>query len=369
MDHRRLAVPPDSVGRKAPQGTLGEPWQLRGSIETMDVALLELLCCPTCKGDLVAEPGVLACSRPPCEKRFPVVDNRPVLIDEARSLFALADYSEPRCLPPGRAGNLVGRVRTWLRRLPSPSINLSATRCFEVMERRLREQSEGPVVLVVGGGMGGKGLKALTSVPSIRLINIDPSQDSAAAVLCDGHDLPFRDGALDGVVVQAVLEHVVDPWRCVEEIHRVLKPQGIVYSEIPFMQQVHMRGYDFTRFTHLWHRRLFRRFDEIESGAVAGPGTALAWSWRYFLSSLTRSRRLGSLLSGIGRVSGFLLELTDHWFKQRPGALDAASCTFFFGTKAHATVCDKDVIAGYRGAQGRARESRAPKIGPPRRRQ
>jgi SAM-dependent methyltransferase/uncharacterized protein YbaR (Trm112 family) len=339
--------------------------QAPASIETLDGALLAFLCCPTCKGDLVAAPGVLSCSNPTCGKRFPVVGNRPVLIDEARSLFALADYVAPRCLPEGRAGHSLGRVRSWLRRLPSPSINLSATRCFEVMERRLREQSEAPVVLVVGGGIGGKGLKALTSIPAIRLINVDPAPDSAAAVLCDGHDLPFRDATLDGVVVQAVLEHVVDPWRCVEEIHRVLKPEGIVYSEIPFMQQVHMRGYDFTRFTHLGHRRLFRRFDEIESGAVAGPGTALAWSWRYFLSSLTGSGRLHGLLSGIGRVTGFVLELTDHWFKQRPGALDAASCTFFLGTRAHGAVCDKEVIAGYRGAQGKGERIRAPRIARP----
>jgi SAM-dependent methyltransferase len=336
--------------------------QVPGSSDTIDGALLALLCCPTCKGDLVAAPGVLACASPSCGKRFPVVANRPVLIDEARSLFALADYAAPSCPAEGRAGHPPGRVRTWLRRLPSPSINLSATRCFGVMERRLREQSDAPVVLVVGGGIQGKGLKALSSIPSIRLINIDPSQDSAAAVLCDGHDLPFRDATLDGVVVQAVLEHVVDPWRCVEEIHRVLKPEGVVYSEIPFMQQVHMRGYDFTRFTHIGHRRLFRYFDEIESGAVAGPGTALAWSWRYFLSSLTGSRRLGSLLSGIGRVTGFVLELTDHWFKQRPGALDAASCTFFLGTKAQGALCDKEVIAGYRGAQGKVRRTGAPGI-------
>jgi SAM-dependent methyltransferase len=303
---------------------------------------------------LLVEANALCCARPSCAKRFSVVAGRPILIDHDRSVFAHSEYAKACDLAKPCQPRSLDKLRTWMRRLPSPSINLSATRCFEVIEKRLAGLAADSIVLVVGGGIQGKGMKTLMSVPSIRLINIDPSQDSAALVLCDGHDLPFRDGAVDGVVVQAVLEHVADPWRCVEEIHRVLKPSGIVYSEIPFMQQVHMRGYDFTRFTHIGHRRLFRRFAELESGAVAGPGTALAWSWRYFLSSFTRSRRLGALLRGIGRVTGFFLEMTDHWLKDRPGALDAASCTFFLGTKADATVCDKEVLACYRGAERQA---------------
>ena len=51
-----------------------------------------------------------------------------------------------------------------------------------------------------------------------------------------------------------------------KEIYRVLKSDGIVYIETPFMQQVHGGKYDFTRFTYLGHRRLFARFQEIESG-------------------------------------------------------------------------------------------------------
>ena len=65
----------------------------------------------------------------------------------------------------------------------------------------------------------------------------------------------------------------------------MLKGRGVVYAETPFMQQVHMGPYDFTRFTHSGHRRLFRRFEEVESGAVCGPGMALAWAYQYFLLS------------------------------------------------------------------------------------
>jgi SAM-dependent methyltransferase/uncharacterized protein YbaR (Trm112 family) len=327
-------------------------------------AFTELLCCPTCKGSL--EPAVdelLRCGDARCGKTFPVVDGRPVLIDEDRSVFRHRDYQTgPAASGQGQgqgqgsgsarsteAGG--GKARLWLSRIPSPSVNLSAVRCFETMRRLLLERNATPVILLVGGGIRGKGMKALTGERSIRLINVDPSPDSAALIFCDAHDLPFRDGSVDAVVAQAVLEHVADPWRCVEEIHRLLKPNGIVYAETPFMQQVHLHGYDFTRFSHMGHRRLFRRFAEVESGAVAGPGTALSWAWRYFLASWTGSRALAKTLALLGRITAFAFELTDHIFGQRPGALDAASCIYFLGTKSDGVVSDLQLIAGYRGTQ------------------
>jgi 2-polyprenyl-3-methyl-5-hydroxy-6-metoxy-1,4-benzoquinol methylase len=45
----------------------------------------------------------------------------------------------------------------------------------------------------------------------------------------------FGDGTCDAVVVQAVLEHVLQPDVVVAEIHRVLRPDGLVYAETPFM--------------------------------------------------------------------------------------------------------------------------------------
>ena len=330
-------------------------------------AFAELLCCPTCKGAFAPAAGeVLRCGDARCGKTFPIVDGRPVLIDEDRSVFHHGDYQRDPAAGPGPESGVAkvpeggsgkapegagGKARLWLSRLPSPSVNLSAVRCFESMKRLLLERNASPVVLLVGGGIRGKGMRALTSEPAIRLINVDPSPDSTASIFCDAHDLPFRDGSIDAVVAQAVLEHVADPWRCVEEIHRLLKPNGIVYAETPFMQQVHLHGYDFTRFSHMGHRRLFRRFAEIESGAVAGPGTALAWAWRYFLASWTRSRALAKALALFGRITAFIFEVTDHIFGQRPGALDGASCIFFLGTRAETVVSDRELIAGYRGTQ------------------
>ena len=288
-----------------------------------------------------------------------MVRGRPVLIDEERSVFRYCDYQTQPDSPddmrrsetaePGECKSTTTRV--WLGKFPSLSVNLSAVRCFQTMKRLLLERCATPLVLVVGGGIKGTGMHVLVDEPAIRLINVDPSPASMASVFGDAHDLPIQDGSVDAVVVQAVLEHVADPWRCVEEIHRVLKKDGIVYAETPFMQQVHLQGFDFTRFSHMGHRRLFRRFAEIESGTVAGPGTSLSWAWRYFLASWTRSPRLAKALALLGRITAFPFEITDHLHGKRLGALDGASCTFFLGTRSDESVSDSALIASYRGIQ------------------
>jgi len=50
---------------------------------------------------------------------------------------------------------------------------------------------------------------------------------------------PFPDNHFDLVLCNAILEHVKDPFACANEIERILKPGGIVWAEIPFVQPYH----------------------------------------------------------------------------------------------------------------------------------
>jgi SAM-dependent methyltransferase len=195
----------------------------------------------------------------------------------------------------------------------------------------------------------GEGMEILTDRASVDLVETDVSIGPRTALVCDAHDLPFADDSFDAVVVQAVLEHVLDPHRCVEEIHRVVKPGGLVYAETPFIQQVHAGPYDFTRFTHLGHRRLFRKFAEIESGAVCGPGMALAWSWQFFLLSFGTSRPVRALLGAFARLTSFYLKYVDFYLIDKPGTLDAASGYYFIGRKEGNILPDRELIKHYQG--------------------
>jgi hypothetical protein len=151
-------------------------------------------------------------------------------------------------------------------------------------------------------------------------------------------------------VVQAVLESVVEPGRVAQEIHRVLAEGGLVYSEAPFIQQVHEGAYDFNRFTHLGHRRLWRHFDELRSGAQCGPGMALLWSVEYFLQTFAGNRRLArGMIARLVTLGGFWLKYLDDFLARRPAGIDAASGTFFLGRRRESAIPDREIVHGFRG--------------------
>jgi uncharacterized protein YbaR (Trm112 family) len=313
-----------------------------------------LLACPVCKGPLSLGQDRLRCTRAECGASFPVLDGVPVLINEKNSLFSIADFEKhgPTTFEPrSRLKNFLGPILPTIHHNPKAKANLAK---FAGLLPR-----EKPKLLVVGGsvlqeGTGGSpganaAASTLFALPQIEFVETDVAFGPRTALICDGHDLPFAENSFDGVLIQSTLEHVLDPYRCVEEIHRVLKPGGAVYAETPFMQQVHMGRYDFTRFTHLGHRRLFRKFTEVDSGSLAGPGTVLHWSLRYFMLSFVRSKAAVSLVKGISRCTLFWLKYLDYLVLNKPGTLDAASDFYFLGTKSDTVLSDHELIRLYKG--------------------
>jgi SAM-dependent methyltransferase len=311
--------------------------------------ILKLLRCPSCGGALDSAGDFFRCTEASCSVRYPVVDGIPILISERTSVFTFDDFVSNRGTffgSPDR-GNWKKSVA---RLVPSIGVNLSAGSNYRELAAAVRAGRKSPRVLVLGGSIPGEGMEPLLSGSDIELVETDVSFGPRTSIICDAHDIPFASESFDAVVVQAVLEHVVDPYRCVEEIHRVLAPTGLVYAETPFMQQVHGGRYDFTRFTHLGHRRLFRRFDEVKSGVACGPGMALAWAYQYFLLSFARSRGTRAALRVFAAFTSFYLKWFDRYLAKKPGALDAASGYFFFGRKSEQALPDRDLIGLYRGA-------------------
>jgi len=271
-----------------------------------------------------------------------VVGGRPVLIAPGNELFPPHAYRDagPAAAPARRFRGTGG------------SVNLSAARCLRYISAHTARDAP-PRVLALGSGRQ-RGRLAHDLGDAVELIAVDVDSHADVDAWCDAHALPFPDGAFDAVIATAVLEHVLRPERVAAEIARVLRMDGLVYSEIPFMQQVHEGAYDFTRYTLSGHRRLFEAFREIESGLVAGPATALAWSVEHLALTLVKRPRSRLLVKAGVRGTFGWVRLADRRLARRPAAVDGASCTYFLGARrASGTTSDREIVAGYRGAQQR----------------
>ena len=306
----------------------------------------DLFICPRCTYPVRPEVDQWRCTRESCryaEHPFPIVAGIPALVDfehsvlDADRLRAVGGASEIDRSP----------YRRVLTRLLHPSNNSAPVNVARMLGLLRSDRVEGgrrPRILVIGGGTVGSGLEELYADATVDLIGFDIYASPAVQFIADGHAIPLADESIDGVVIQAVLEHVLEPAKIADEIQRVLRSGGIVYADTPFLQQVHEGPFDFTRFTDSGHRYLFRDFERIDSGAVAGAGTALRWSIDYFARALTRSVRLGRIMA----LCFFWLSYTDRILDPKH-SVDGASSVFFLGRKVGTAITAAEIIDYYQG--------------------
>ncbi len=309
--------------------------------------LFRELRCPVCLTKLIVAEKYLSCDNTGCAKRYPIVNDIPVIINEANSVFTINDFINYKGTTFNHQGN---QLKVLLKKIiPSNSNNLRAEKNYKKLLSILLESTSRPKVLIIGGSILGEGIKQFVLERELVLVESDVSFGPRTEIIFDVHNIPFPDEFFDCVILQAVLEHVVDPFKCVQEVHRVLKNDGIVYAETPFMQQVHMGKYDFHRFTHLGHRRLFRNFTEVESGAVNGPGMALAWAYSHFIFSFFKSKMIRKILIPFTMLTSFFWKYFDYILINKPGAFDSASGYFFMGKKSVTVLDDRELLKLYRG--------------------
>jgi SAM-dependent methyltransferase len=307
----------------------------------------DFLACPRCRSNVMAAQSGLRCANVDCglsiAGAFPQVDRWPVLVDFATSVLdldAMVATQAQSVVPRGRRSRWLDALK---QALFAP--NDVAGDNLQRLKREL-PQGERSRVLIVGGGGAGHGAEILLDDARIDLIAFDIYGTPLTQFIADGHRIPLADGSVDAVVIQAVLEHVLDPAQVVAEIHRVLAADGIVYAETPFLQQVHEGPYDFTRFTESGHRYLFRRFTLLDSGVIGGPGTQLLWSIDYAARGLFRSRLAG----GVTKALFFWVRVLDRLCPY-PYAVDSASGCYFLGRRSEQEMTPRDIIEHYRGAQ------------------
>jgi ubiquinone/menaquinone biosynthesis C-methylase UbiE len=316
-----------------------------GLVELADI--VPLLICPRCRSRVTESAQDFHCSSESCPfsepRSFPLIERWPTLVDFERSILEPAELQGPSSGEgPGLSRWSIDRLPRRLRSWWKPR-NRVAARNVETLLALLPQPA--PLILVIGGGTLGNGVEAIYADRRTRVVGFDIYGSPLVQFIADAHQIPLADQSIDAVLVQAVLEHVLDPAQVVAEIHRVLRTDGLVYAETPFLQQVHAGPYDFTRYTSSGHRYLFRAFEEITAGPVAGPGAQMLTSIDHLVRGLLRSELAGKLARAVFFWLRYLDRVVPTSF-----AMDNASAYYFLGRRSERELSPSEIMRYYRGA-------------------
>lgn len=313
--------------------------------------------CPVCKTRLLNHGDIYSCSNPICSspnKDFPLIGVVPLLIPFGMDLcvFTVMPFTKYINLGSKARGipSMFSELNSFLRRILY-GVNRTTTKNYKVLSSFLGNSTTR--VLIIGGGtIGGGASEFYRDCQDMHILveAIDVYVSPHVTAVADAHYLPYNNNSFDIVVIQAVLEHVIDPQKVVDEISRVLNDNGVVYAETPFMQSVHEGPYDFFRCTGSGHRWLFRNFNEIDSGVHHGAFSSVLFILSHAVSGLLRTRYAGILF----RFTFARLAKILDYFVPTKFNNDVACGNYFIGKKCLSTIERNDaswIVSYYQGAQ------------------
>jgi SAM-dependent methyltransferase len=109
--------------------------------------------------------------------------------------------------------------------------------------------------------------------PQMKNLDIFPGEN--IDIIGRAEKLPVADESISLILTQETLEHVENPNQAVIEMYRVLKPNALVYCQLPFIIGYHPGPTDYWRFTKEGIEEIFTRngFKVEEIGISVGGAT------------------------------------------------------------------------------------------------
>jgi len=190
----------------------------------------EILICPECgSGKIAIDQNMASCDN--CCKKYPKINGK----------FIFLNLGDEKLNDP------LDKIKYLLKRF-SKYYNfliylISPVYVGAQIKKFIKNYVSGRDYLAINLGSG-------NSVVSDEFVNIDMFNYENVDLVCDIEKLPFKKESVDAVLNIAVLEHVPNPEKVVDEINRVLKKNGLVCCFFPFIQGYHASPFDFSRRTY-----------------------------------------------------------------------------------------------------------------------
>lgn len=148
-------------------------------------------------------------------------------------------------------------------------------------------------------------------------IVMDPVPDYKPDIVGDIHHIPLLDSSLPAIICLAVLEHVENPIVAMQEMYRVLEPNGKLLIYVPFLYYYHAhQGYyaDYWRFTYDTLKLFSKAFSKSEIVPVRLPIETIvrltpAGRYKTFISFARFMDSIFYAKKGSRQVAGYYLYL------------------------------------------------------------
>lgn len=160
------------------------------------------------------------------------------------------------------------------RALPSPPSTNYLWRRFDVSPYELLP----PKAFILDiGSKAARGVYAFGRPPAdSKLVCADIEPGPGVDLVADAHDLHMiPSNTVDCVLCIGVLCVTRDPKQVMTEIHRILKPGGIVYVSVPFVFPYCADPEDYYRFSYKGLPILCQDFQYLDSGFNRGPASTM----------------------------------------------------------------------------------------------
>jgi SAM-dependent methyltransferase len=104
------------------------------------------------------------------------------------------------------------------------------------------------------------------------------------------YEVPAEDNAADALVSSQVIEHLNRPIDAIQEMARLLKPQGLLFLSFPFLYPIHAAPHDYMRYTEHYVNDVLgmHGFEIIEKSRIGGFWYCLGMYTGVYLQNFDR---------------------------------------------------------------------------------
>lgn len=237
--------------------------------------LIDIIACPFCKGNVKTFQDKLRCDD--CNKEFKIINGKvPCFLDKDPSTGRAfgADLVSDDFYSQG----LLNKLMKYGSRIITSEFRINK----KIYDTVISDLDKDKIAIEIGSG------KRRIS-PQFITLDIFPFE--SVDIISDAHSLPLKEKSVDFILLDAVLEHVKEPWRVADECCRVLKSGGKILCIVPFMHHFHAYPEDYFRFTTSGIKSLFEeKLDVTEVTLYGGPSVAMVSAFSEYATLFTFSK-------------------------------------------------------------------------------